>query len=118
MNLQKTKRNKRIIRHNRVRSVVSGTAERPRLSVFRSAQHIYGQLIDDVSGKTLASASTLEVKDNAGKKTDKSTAVGTMIAEKAKQLNITAVVFDRGGNRYHGRVKALAEAARAAGLEF
>lgn len=115
--LKKTKRIKRVIRHNRVRSVVNGTASRPRLSVFRSAQHLYAQLIDDQTGTTLAAASTVELKTK-GKKTDKSTEVGTVIAEKAKAKNITTVVFDRGGYRYHGRVKALAEAARAGGLEF
>jgi large subunit ribosomal protein L18 len=118
MNVQKIKQQKRIRRHNRVRSVVNGTADRPRLSVFRSATHIYAQLIDDVSGRTLAAASTREVKDATGKKTDKSVAVGTLIGEKAKQAGITQVVFDRGGYKYHGRVKALADAARQAGLQF
>jgi large subunit ribosomal protein L18 len=118
MNVQKIKQQKRIRRHNRVRSVVNGTADRPRLSVFRSATHIYAQLIDDVAGRTLASASTREVKDATGKKTDKSVTVGTMIGEKAKQAGITQVVFDRGGYKYHGRVKALADAARQAGLQF
>lgn len=118
MNVQKTKRAKRILRHNRVRSVVNGTAERPRLAVFRSSTHIYAQLIDDKTGKTLAAATSLEIKDSKDKKTDKSAAVGTLIGEKAKKLNLGSVVFDRGGYRYHGRVKALADAARAAGLEF
>jgi len=117
MNLQKIKQQKRTLRHNRVRSVVSGSAQRPRLSVFRSAQHIYAQLIDDVTGKTLAAASSLEVK-NAGKKTDAGSAVGTLIGQKGKAAGITAVVFDRGGYKYHGRVKALADAAREAGLQF
>ncbi len=111
------KRAKRAIRHKRVRSVVTGTASRPRLAVFRSAQHTYAQLIDDQTGTTLAAASTTEIKAT-GKKVDKSTQVGTLIAEKAKAKNIATVVFDRGGYRYHGRVKALAEAARAGGLEF
>lgn len=117
MNLQKIKQQKRTLRHSRVRSVVNGTAQRPRLSVFRSAQHIYAQLIDDTTGRTLAAASSLEVKD-AGKKSDASTAVGTLIGQKAKQAGVTAVVFDRGGYKYHGRVKALADAAREAGLQF
>jgi large subunit ribosomal protein L18 len=121
-NKEQLKRNKRALRHNRVRSVVSGTSERPRLAVFRSASHIYAQLIDDKSGTTLAAASSAEVKGQ-GKttktaKADLSTQVGTAIADKAKAKGIAAVVFDRGGYRYHGRVKALAEAARAAGLQF
>lgn len=116
-NREQLKRQKRELRHNRVRSVVSGTSERPRLAVFRSASHIYAQLIDDKAGKTLAASSSAEVKTKAAK-TDLSTQVGTAIAGLAKAKGITAVVFDRGGYRYHGRVKALAEAARAAGLEF
>ena len=116
-NLQKLKQAKRARRHSRVRSVVSGTSERPRLSVFRSTTHIYAQLIDDVNGKTLAQASTLEIKDK-GKKTDSSIKVGSLIAEKAKKIGLTKIVFDRGGYAYHGRVKALADAARAGGLEF
>lgn len=116
-NREQLKRNKRELRHNRVRSVVSGTSTRPRLAVFRSASHIYAQLIDDKSGTTLAAASSAEVKGKAAK-SDLSTQVGTAIADKAKAKGIEAVVFDRGGYRYHGRVKALAEAARAAGLQF
>lgn len=116
-NRQIQKQAKRTLRHNRVRSVVSGTADRPRLSVFRSASHIYAQLIDDATGKTLAAASSKDLKDKAAK-TDLSIKVGTTIADLAKAKSITKVVFDRGGYRYHGRVKALAEAARAAGLEF
>jgi large subunit ribosomal protein L18 len=115
--LNKLKRQKRILRHNRVRSVVEGTPKRPRLSVFRSSTHMYAQLIDDQSGKTLASASTLEVKDKTAK-TGKSAAVGKLLADKAKALKIDSVVFDRGGYRYHGRVKALADAAREGGLKF
>lgn len=120
-NREQLKRNKRALRHNRVRSVVSGTTQRPRLAVFRSASHIYAQLIDDKSGKTLAAASSTEAKIKESTKTSKadlSTQVGTAIAEKGKTKGITSVVFDRGGYRYHGRVKALAEAARVAGLEF
>lgn len=116
-NREQLKRQKRQLRHNRVRSVVQGSEKRPRLAVFRSASHIYAQVIDDKAGKTLASASSMEVKGKSAK-TDLSTQVGTSIAEKAKAAGITSVVFDRGGYRYHGRVKALAEAARAAGLEF
>ena len=108
---------KRIIRHKRVRSVVSGTAERPRLSVFRANRHIYAQLIDDAQGVTLAAASSKEVKAK-DKKTGISAQVGLLIAEKAKKKDITKVVFDRGGFAYHGRVKALAEAAREGGLQF
>ena len=113
----KVKNQRRQIRHARVRSVVAGTAARPRLSVFRSSSHMYAQLIDDESGKTLASASSLEVKGKAAK-TDKSVEVGKLIAGKGKALNIESVVFDRGGYKYHGRVKALADAAREAGLKF
>ncbi len=116
-NREQLKRSKRELRHNRVRSTVSGSSVRPRLAVFRSASHIYAQVIDDQAGKTLASSSSLEVKGKAAK-SDLSTQVGSSIAEKAKAKGITSVVFDRGGYRYHGRVKALAEAARAAGLEF
>ncbi len=111
------KKQRRQIRHARVRSVVAGTAQRPRLSVFRSSSHVYAQLIDDENGKTLASASSLEIKGKSAK-TDKSAEIGKLIAEKGKALKIEAVVFDRGGYKYHGRVKALADAARAAGLKF
>ncbi len=116
-NKEQLKRSKRGLRHRRVRSVVSGRADRPRLAVFRSASHIYAQIIDDSSGKTLAAASSAEIKAK-GAKADLSTQVGTAIAEKAKAKGINTVVFDRGGYRYHGRVKALAEAARTGGLEF
>lgn len=116
-NRQQLKRNKRQLRHGRVRAVVSGTAERPRLSVFRSSGHIYAQLIDDTAGKTLAQSSTIELKSKSAK-TDNSTAVGKAIATKAIEKGIKKVVFDRGGYQYHGRVKALAEAAREAGLDF
>jgi large subunit ribosomal protein L18 len=107
----------RALRHNRVRSKVAGSSDRPRLNVFRSANHIYAQLIDDVSGKTLAAASSQEVKAK-GKKIDIASEVGKLAAQKAKAAGITEVVFDRGGNRYHGRIKSLAEAAREAGLKF
>ncbi len=105
-------------RHARVRQRVRGSAERPRLAVFRSVTHIYAQLIDDVAGRTVAAASTLGSGDLAGSKIERARAVGTRLAEKAKSAGIAGVVFDRGGYRYHGRVRALAEAARSAGLEF
>ena len=104
-------------RHRRVRVKLTGSAERPRLSVFRSLNHIYVQVIDDSSGKTLAAASTVELK--SGKKdAAAAAAVGKAIAGKASKAGIKTVVFDRGGFLYHGRIKALAEAAREAGLEF
>ncbi|CAB1129932.1 ribosomal protein L18 [Candidatus Hydrogenisulfobacillus filiaventi] len=108
-------------RHLRVRAKVSGTPERPRLSVFRSNLHIYAQLIDDTSGHTLASASTLEpaFREMEGRLTvAKAAAVGRLLAERARARGVTKVVFDRGGYAYHGRVKALAEGAREGGLEF
>lgn len=112
----------RIARHKRVRSKVSGTTERPRLAVRRSLKHIYAQIVDDTTGRSLAQvASTSEevkTKVGEGTKTDVSKAVGELIAAKAKEKGISAVVFDRGGYLYHGRVKAVAEAARSAGLEF
>ena len=104
-------------RHRRVRVKLTGTAERPRLSVFRSLNHIYVQVIDDSSGKTLAAASTVELKSGNNNATA-ATAVGKAIAGKASKAGIKTVVFDRGGFLYHGRIKALAEAAREAGLEF
>ena len=107
-------------RRRRIRKKVKGTAERPRLSVFRSNRHIYAQVIDDQRGHTLAAASTLEKGlDLAGmKKSEQARMVGKLIAERARQAGVEAVVFDRGGNLYHGRVKALAEAAREGGLKF
>jgi large subunit ribosomal protein L18 len=118
MGLSKTERKYRIRR--RIRKVSSGTAERPRLSVFRSNSEIYAQLIDDVKGVTLASASSKD-KDMAsakGTKTEIAALVGKAIAEKSKKAGIEKVAFDRGGNLYHGRVKSLAEGAREAGLKF
>jgi len=100
---------------------LSGTGQRPRLNVFRSLQHIYAQVIDDTSGTTLAAASTNEADVRAGltgTKTDRARAIGKAIAERAREKGISAVVFDRGGYLYHGRIKALADAAREAGLEF
>src|SRR5437588_12584145 len=108
-------------RHRRIRVALSGTGQRPRLNVFRSLQHIYAQVIDDTTGTTLAAASTNEAETRtgtSGSKTDRARAVGQAIAERAKEKGISAVVFDRGGYLYHGRIKALADAAREAGLEF
>ncbi len=109
-------------RHRRVRIQVSGTAERPRLNVYRSLQHIYAQVIDDVAGHTLASASTLDAEVKKAiqglHKTEAAKVVGQIVAARAKNAGINQVVFDRGGNRYHGRVKALADGAREGGLEF
>jgi large subunit ribosomal protein L18 len=107
-------------RHRRVRKKVRGTAERPRLAVFRSNNHIYAQVIDDVAGRTLASASTADasIKGGATGNVDAAAKVGTLVAERAKAAGVEKVVFDRGGFRYHGRVAALADAARAGGLEF
>ena len=109
----------RLKRHARVRGKISGTAERPRLSVYRSTNHIYAQIIDDVNGVTLVSASTLE-KGFSGETGNAAAAekVGKAIAEKAIKAGITEVVFDRGGFIFHGRVKALADGARAGGLKF
>ena len=106
----------RVRRHQRVRGKVSGTAERPRLSVFRSENNIYAQIIDDVAGKTLCSASTVE-KGNGGN-CEAAAKIGKLVGERAVAAGITEVVFDRGGNVYHGRVKALAEGAREGGLKF
>ena len=109
----------RLKRHKRVRGKISGTPERPRLNVFRSETNIYAQIIDDVAGKTLVSASSLEKSFNCdGTKTDAAKMVGQLVAERAKAAGITTVVFDRGGYVYHGRVQALAEGAREGGLQF
>jgi large subunit ribosomal protein L18 len=106
-------------RHRRVRKKVRGTATRPRLAVFRSNKHIYAQLIDDVAGVTLASASTTEKGlSGSGATVAAATGVGTRLGERAAAAGVTTAVFDRGGFRYHGRVAAVADAARAAGLEF
>ena len=104
-------------RHRRVRKKVLGTAERPRLAVFRSNRHIYAQLIDDFAGKTLVAASTLK-NGNGDDPKARAKAVGSEIASKAKEAGISAAVFDRGGFMYHGRVQAVAEGARDGGLEF
>lgn len=113
----------RIARHVRVRNKISGTTERPRLCVRRSLKHIYAQLVDDTTGISIAQVSStskevLAKLSDDSTKTDASTAIGQIIAAKAKEKGISAVVFDRGGYLYHGRVKAVAEAARTAGLEF
>ena len=109
----------RVRRHIRVRRRVNGTAQKPRLAVFRSLSHIYAQVIDDDRGETLAAASDLEkTQKGKGAKTVSAQAVGTALAERSLAKGVKTVVFDRGGFRYHGRVKALAEGARKAGLEF
>ena len=115
----KQKREARIRRHRRVRKRVRGTAERPRLAVFRSNKHITAQIIDDRAGHTLAAASTTEgaITGNGGN-VDAATKVGELVAARAAEAGITTVVFDRGGNLYHGRIAALADAARKGGLEF
>ena len=117
-----TTRAARIRRHARVRRRVKGSADRPRLAVYRSLSHIYAQVVDDVSRMTLVSASDVEKdlvsKVNGKKKSDVATIVGSLVAERAKQKGISQVVFDRGGYPFHGQIKALAEAARAGGLEF
>jgi large subunit ribosomal protein L18 len=119
----KKTRQARLRRHRRVRKTIVGTPERPRLNVFRSLEHIYAQIIDDSAGHTLVSASTLD-KDvrglcgDAAKKTDEAKVVGRVLAERALARGVSQVVFDRGGYQYHGRVKALADSAREAGLTF
>jgi len=114
------KRNSRLRRHRRVRKHVEGTADRPRLAVFRSNKHITAQVIDDRAGRTLAAASTIEADLKGGPTSNKEAAakVGQLVAERAKAAGVTKVVFDRGGNLYHGRVAAVADAAREAGLEL
>jgi large subunit ribosomal protein L18 len=118
----KTPRAKRVRRHLRVRRRVNGTSERPRLAVFRSLSHIYAQIVDDSSGQTLVAASDIDPAlrgQRSGKvKTDVAKIVGKAIGERATAAGLNRVVFDRGGFQYHGRVKALAESAREAGLEF
>lgn len=106
--------------HSRIRKKVKGTSERPRLAVFRSINHIYAQVIDDTSGVTLCSASSVEKSAGVGNggNIDAAKSIGKLIADRAKEKGVTSVVFDRGGYIYHGRVKSLAEAAREAGLQF
>jgi large subunit ribosomal protein L18 len=107
-------------RHERIRLTLAGNTERPRLAVFRSLNQIYAQVIDDSAGRTLASASSLEsgIRSTSGTKTDNAKQVGRMLAERARSAGVSKVVFDRAGYRYHGRVRALADAAREAGLDF
>ena len=113
-----TKPQARQRRHRRVRGKVRGTSERPRLVVSRSNKGISAQLVDDMDGKTLAAASWLQIKSFKGNKTEQAAEVGKLLAQKAKSANIDVAVFDRGGYLYHGRVKALADAAREGGLKF
>ena len=107
-------------RHQRIRLHLAGTDRRPRLAVFRSLNHIYAQVIDDTSGRTLAAASTVdkELKGSTSTKSEEAAVVGRLIAQRAKAAGVERVVFDRAGFRYHGRIKSLADAAREAGLEF
>lgn len=116
----KHKRDLRIRRHRRIRKKVSGTAQRPRLAVYRANRHIHAQIIDDVAGRTLVSASTLDasLQGQATGNAEAAAAVGRLLAERAKGAGISQVVFDRGGFMYHGRVAALADAVREAGLEL
>lgn len=119
----KRKRYRRNRAHQRIRSRVQGTSERPRLAVFKSLKHIYAQVIDDSAGRTLAQASTRDEEvrsklESAGKHVEAAKAVGAAVAERAKARGIESVVFDRGGYIYHGKVKALADAAREQGLRF
>lgn len=117
MQLTKANRRKRI--HMRIRKNIRGTAEQPRLNIYRSNRYIYAQLIDDLSGRTLAQANSHESSiANEGNKSDQSAKVGTLLAERAKAAGIEKVLFDRGGYLYHGRVKALADGAREGGLVF
>ena len=116
MSLTKSERRQRI--QYRIRKIVSGTAARPRLSVFRSNKEIYAQLIDDVNGVTLLSASSREKEVGKGTNVEVAAAVGKLVAEKALKAGIDTVTFDRGGYLYHGRIQSLAEGARAAGLKF
>jgi len=118
MNKISHKLRNRLLRHSRIRATVIGSTERPRLSVFVSNMHVTAQVIDDTNHRTLAYASTVGSKEVGGTMSEKAAAIGTAIAKKAKAVKIKRVVFDRGGKLYHGRVKALAEAARNEGLEF
>jgi len=119
---QASREHSRTKRHRRVRQKIAGLTERPRLTVFRSHKHIYAQLVDDTTGRTLASASTLDpafrTQKQKGSNRSAATAVGQLLAERALAVKISRVVFDRGGYLFHGRVKALADGARSAGLEF
>jgi large subunit ribosomal protein L18 len=116
-NVSEVRRTSRARRHFRLRKRVGGTTAKPRLVVTRSARHLYVQVVDDVRGVTVASASTYKL-DGEGDKTAQAKKVGELLAERAKAAGVSTVVFDRGGNKYHGRIAALADSARAAGLEF
>ena len=117
--MRKTKANRRKKIHYRIRNKIKGTATRPRLNIFRSNRFIYAQVIDDVNGLTLASASSFEAAVvNEGNKSEQAKKVGALLADRCKEQNITSLVFDRGGYLYHGRVKALADGAREGGLQF
>ena len=117
---KKSRQDMRRAAHTRIRKKVKGTPERPRLAIFRSLNHVYAQVIDDVNGVTLCSASSVEKSAGIGNggNIDAAKSVGKLIAERAKEKGVSSVVFDRGGYIYHGRVKSLAEAAREAGLQF
>src|SRR5436309_11544367 len=115
---RQTRLENRTRRHSRVREKIRGSARRARLAVFRSITRIYAQLIEDDAGKTLVAASSVDTQDGKGNKSGRAKAVGAMLGEKAKAKGIAEAVFDRGGYRYHGRVKALGDAARSAGLRF
>ncbi len=115
MRIPKTRQDLRARRHLRVRKNVAGTADRPRLVVFRSLKHITAQIVDDTTGRTMMTVTSVNLE---GKKSEKSVQVGKMIAEKAKAAGVSKVVFDRAGYKYHGRVKAVADGAREGGLEF
>ncbi len=118
--MDNNKQQKRIRRHSRVRAKIKGTSNIPRVSVFRSNRHLFVQIIDDVSSKTLASSIVKSVKKSTikGSKTEKASVIGESLAKKAVEVGINSVVFDRGGYKYHGRVKALAEGLRKGGLKF
>jgi large subunit ribosomal protein L18 len=117
--ITKTQKNQKRVRiHDRIRKKMQGTSERPRLSVYRSTAHIYAQIVDDLKGETLVAASTVEVKSKTGGNLASAKEIGKQVAEKAKAKGISKVVFDRGGYLYHGRIRALADAAREAGLKF
>jgi large subunit ribosomal protein L18 len=114
----KTRMELRKVRHVRIRKHLAGTPERPRLAVFRSQKHLYAQVIDDVAGKTLAAASTLEKDLKAADNVEGAKIVGQIVAKRAKEAGVTAVVFDRGGFQYHGTIASLADGAREGGLNF
>lgn len=122
MSRQRTRKSMRLMRHARVRRRLTGTADRPRLSVFRALNHVYAQIIDDGEGSTLAAASSVESEVRERKdglsKTEVSRVVGRLLADRAKKRGVTTVVFDRGGYKYHGRVKALADVLREEGIVF